>query len=57
VLGSSTSTTSIVASPVGELPRTGNGTGLLLTLAGTVLLLGGATLLGSAQLSQRKQLG
>jgi hypothetical protein len=31
VLGSSTSTTSIVSSPVGELPRTGNGTGLLLT--------------------------
>jgi hypothetical protein len=56
VLGSSTSTT-IVSSPEGELPRTGSGTGLLLTLAGTVLLLGGATLLGSAQLSQRKQLG
>jgi hypothetical protein len=57
MLGSSTSTTSIVSSPVGELPRTGNGTGPLLTLAGTVLLLGGAALLGSAQLSQKKQLG
>jgi LPXTG-motif cell wall-anchored protein len=57
MLGSSTSTTSIVSSPVGELPRTGNGTGPLLTLAGTVLLLGGSALLGSAQLSQKKQLG
>ncbi|HET6776098.1 MAG TPA: LPXTG cell wall anchor domain-containing protein [Acidimicrobiales bacterium] len=54
MLGASTSTTSIVPSPGGELPRTGNGTGVLLTVAGIVLLLGGAALLGSARLSQKR---
>jgi LPXTG-motif cell wall-anchored protein len=54
VLGSSTSTTSIVPSRVGQLPRTGNGTGILLTVAGLALLLGGAALLGSARLSQKR---
>jgi hypothetical protein len=53
-LGASTSTTSIVPSPGGELPRTGIGTGVLLTVAGMVLLLGGAALLGSARLSQKR---
>jgi LPXTG-motif cell wall-anchored protein len=54
VLEASTSTSSIVASPVGELPRTGNGTGVLVTVAGIVLLFGGAALLGSARLSQKR---
>jgi LPXTG-motif cell wall-anchored protein len=54
VLAPSTTTTSLVAAPVGELPRTGSGTRVLLAVAGIVLLVGGAALTGSAKLAQKR---
>jgi LPXTG-motif cell wall-anchored protein len=43
-----------VAAPVGQLPRTGSGTRVLLIVAGIILLFGGAALTGSAKLGQRR---
>jgi len=54
VLAPSTTTTTLVAAPVGELPRTGSGTRVLLAVAGIVLLVGGAALTGSAKLAQKR---
>jgi LPXTG-motif cell wall-anchored protein len=48
----SSTTTSMAVSPIGELPKTGGGSQLLLIVAGITLLLGGGALLGSAKLGQ-----
>ena len=40
-------TTTVVAAPTGELPKTGSGTQVLLTIAGLILLVGGAALTAS----------
>jgi LPXTG-motif cell wall-anchored protein len=50
--GGSSSTTSAAVAPVGELPRTGGETQVLLLVAGLTLLVGGGALLASAKLKR-----
>ena len=50
--GGSSSTTSAAVAPVGELPKTGGETQVLLLVAGLTLLVGGGALLASAKLKR-----
>jgi LPXTG-motif cell wall-anchored protein len=50
----STTTTTVAVAPIGQLPKTGSGSQILLIVAGITLLLGGGALLGSAKLGQRR---
>jgi LPXTG-motif cell wall-anchored protein len=50
--GGSSSTTSAAGAPVGELPKTGGETQVLLLVAGLTLLVGGGALLASAKLKR-----